>query len=178
MPVAGARAMPLFWQPFVSGTQARRRTLGEDQSRARERAARHSKKPVILSGAEAERWAQRSRRIPWNARQSFGILRLRPVPTFARDGTPLRMTALFFPMRRCPSRLINPRESKTETRTGSRARAWPARSRRRPRRADILYPKSSAIRRAVHPARRRQRARRSAGRRRRGSKLRRRIRDT
>src|SRR5260221_4133119 len=47
-----------------------------------------------LSGAEAERWAQRSRRIPWNARQTFGVLRLRSVPTFARDGTPLRMTAL------------------------------------------------------------------------------------
>src|SRR5258707_7692110 len=80
---------------------------------------------VILSGAEAERraegaahgtsggWSvgepQRSRRIPWNARSTFGILRLRSVPIcspvrqpalfpFAastRDGTPLRMTPAF-----------------------------------------------------------------------------------
>ena len=57
---------------------------------------------------EGEGGAARSRRIPWNARRMasrlvccHGMLRLRSVPAFARDGTPLSMTSILNAKLRC-----------------------------------------------------------------------------
>ena len=61
-----------------------------------------TKSEVILSQRrEGEGEAARSRRIPWNGRRTsgrlrcfHGMLRLRSVSAFARDGTPLSMTSI------------------------------------------------------------------------------------
>ena len=61
-----------------------------------------TKSEVILSKRrEGGSGAARSQRIPWNGRRtsgrlrcSHGMLRLRSVSTFARDGTPLSMTSI------------------------------------------------------------------------------------